>query len=77
MNPPVNPPVRGVRCAFQGDRPPAQLHPPPARGEVGVPRGTPGGGRGLKPGETVTAAPPPLTATAGSAMPLAGADGWS
>lgn len=77
INPPACPPVRDVQYAFQEDRLLELRHPPRVRGEAGVHRGTPDGGRGLKPGVTVTIAPPRPTAISASAMPLADADVWS
>ena len=76
-NPPECLPNHDVRCAFREDRLLVRQHPPPIRGEDGGHRGIPVEGRGSEPGVTVTRAPPHLTVTAVSAMPLAGVDGWN
>lgn len=74
---PEDPPGRDVPDASRGDRPRARQLLPRDRGGAEGQLGTPAGGRGSEPGETVTGAPRPRSATSASAMPPAGADGWS
>lgn len=74
---PEDPPGRDVPGASREDRPRVRQPPHRDRAAAEGQLDTPAGGRGSEPGETVTGAPPPRNATSASAMPLAGADGWS
>lgn len=74
---PEDPLGRDVPDASREGRPRVRQPLPRDRAAAEGQLDTPAGGRGSEPGETVTGAPPPRNATSASAMPLAGADGWS
>lgn len=74
---PEAPPGRGGPGASLRAPPRERQRLPRARAAAEGQLGTPDGGRGSEPGATVTGAPPPRSATSASAMPPAGADGWS
>lgn len=74
---PEDPPGRDVPGAFREDRLRGLLPLPRDRAAAEGQLDTPDGGPGSEPGETETRAPLLRSATSASAMPLAGADGWS